>query len=120
MATLQILRQENNGIVYADPAKPDMTVRFRNTVAAKTLNGVSVKNYRTEIIYNDNNVVTVGDDVSALDAVSVRLSVSGALESAARVTEILHALADQIQTWDGQNVFKGFNPSSAPVIPAAS
>lgn len=119
MATLQVLRQENNGVVYADPAKPDMTVRFRNTVAAKTLNGVSVKNYRTEIIYNDNNSVTVGDGVSALDAVSIRLSVSGALESETRVEEILAALAAQINTWAGQNVFKGFNPTSAPVIPAA-
>lgn len=119
MATLQLLRQENNGVVYADPAKPDMTVRFRNTSSNKTLNNVNVKNYLTEIIYNDGNPVTVSG-VAATDAISVRLRVSGTVESATRIAVLLHALADQINTWQGETVFSGFNPTTAPVIPAAS
>lgn len=119
MATLQVLRQENSGVIYADPAKPDLTVRFRNTSSNKTLNNVNVKNYLTEIIVNDGNPVTVSG-VSATDAVSVRLRVSGAVESAARIAVLLHALAEQVDTWQSEAVFSGFNPSTAPVIPAAA
>jgi len=119
MSTLTLLRQEPTGVVYADTAKPDFTVRFRNTQAQKTLNGVNTKNYLTEIIYNDGNAVTIGG-VAATDAISVRLRVSGTVESAARLTVLLHSLADQIQTWDSQKVMQGFPPTSAPVCPAAS
>jgi len=119
MATLQLLRQENNGVVYTDPAKMDLTVRFRNTTSKKTLNSVPVANSLSEIIINDANSVTVGG-VSAVDAVSVRLRVSGANESAARIAVLLHALAEQLDTWITEKVHSGFRPTTAPVIPAAS
>jgi len=119
MATLQVYRQEPTGIIYANPADPDLTVRFRNTSTNKTLNGVSVKNNLTEIIYNDDNLVEVATDVYANDAISVRLRVSGSPLSSSRIAEILLSLAAQIGTWNTQNVFAGFNPTSAPVIPAA-
>jgi len=119
MATLQLLRQEPTGVVYADPAKPDMTVRFRNNTTPKTLNSVGTKNYLTEIIYNDGNNVTIGG-IAAVDAISVRLRVSGTAESAARLAVILHSLAQQIDAWTTQKVFSGFPPTSAPVIPAAA
>lgn len=114
--TLQVIRQEATGVVYADPAKPDTTCRFRNTNAQKTLNGVPVPNYRTEIIYNDNNSIEVATGVNAVDAVSIRLSVSGTLLSATRINNILNSLAAQLSAWETQNVFKGFLPTSAPVI----
>jgi len=118
MATLQLLRQENTGVVYTDPAKMDLTVRFRNTSSKKTLNGVPVQNSMSEIIINDGNAVTVGG-VAAVDAVSVRLRVSGALESSARITTLIIALASQMSTWNAEKCFQGFRPSTAPVIPAA-
>jgi len=120
MATLATLRQENSGVIYADPALPTLTSRFRNTTSNKTLNGVNVVNYLTEIIVNDQNEITVATGVTANDAVSVRLRVSGAAGSAARKAVLLHALADQINTWAGEHVFEGFNPTTAPVIPAAA
>lgn len=116
MANLSLLRQETTGVVYADPAKPDYTVRFRNTNANKTLNGVNTKNYISELIYNDNVTVTVGG-VSAKDAASVRLRVSATAESKARISAILTTLAAQVMTWDGQSVFQGFNPTTAPTVP---
>jgi len=118
MSTLAKLRDENTGVVYADASKPDFTVRFRTTRSKKTLNAVQVDNVQTEIIYNDNNAVTVGSGVNANDAVSVRIRVSGADASASRKGVILAALAAQINTWYSQNVFAGFNPTSAPVVPA--
>lgn len=120
MATLQVLRQENSGVIYSDPAKPELTVRFRNSSVNKSLNGVSVPNYLCEIIYNDQNEITVATGVTAKDAISVRLRVSGAGASSTRLGVILHALAAQIDTWQSQNVYMGFNPTSAPVVPAAS
>jgi len=113
--TLSVKSQDNAGVTYADPAKPDMIVRFRFGNTVKTLNGVSVTNYAAEIIYNDNNAVTVGG-VSAQDALSVRLRVSGALESKTRLSQLLASLAAQLVTWDGQNVMQGFRPSTAPVL----
>jgi len=116
---LSVKKTDPNGVTYADPAKPDFTVRFRNTQSKKTLNGVSVDNYLSEIIYNDNNSIEVATGVDAVDAISVRLRVSGALASSTRITEIITALALQVGTWNTQHVFQGFNPTTAPAVPAA-
>jgi len=105
-----------DGVLYADPGDPGFTVRFRNSSAKKTLNGVSVNNYVGEIIYNDDVAVTVGG-VAATDAVSVRIRVSGTNEASTRKSAILTTLAAQLMTWDGQSAFKGFNPTTAPTIP---
>lgn len=113
--TLSVKSQDNSGVTYADPAKPDTTVRFRFSSAVKQLNGVSVPNYATEIIMNDNNAVTVGS-VSAQDAISVRVRVSGSLESKARLSQFIATLCAQLDIWDSENVMQGFRPSTAPVI----
>lgn len=119
MATLQLIRQDSTGVTYANPAKPDQTVRFQNTTSQKTLNGVSVPNYRTELIYNEQNSIEVATDVYAADAISVRLSVSGASMSATQLGVLILSLAAQLSAWNTQHVFAGFPPTSAPVIPAA-
>jgi len=120
MATLSKLREDSTGVIYANPAKPDQIVRFRNTTSQKTLSGVPVTNYLTEIIYNEDNEITVATGVTAKDAISLRIRVSGAALSMTQLSVLIHSMADQIQTWAGQNVFTGFAPSTAPVIPAAS
>lgn len=114
--TLQVIRQENNGVVYADPAKPDTTCRFRSTTAQKTLNGVQVQNIREEIIYNDSNPINPASGVNANDAISVRLSISGTVQSKARITNILNSMVAQLPTWVAENVIQGFRPSTAPAI----
>lgn len=113
--TLSVKSQENAGVTYADPAKPDCTVRFRFATATKQLNGVSVVNYSTEIIVNDNNSITVGA-VSAQDALSVRVRVSGTLLSKARLRDLLTSVAAQCATWETENVMQGFRPTTAPAI----
>lgn len=118
MTTLKVLRHDATGVIYSDPSDPNLTVRFRSTSTTKNLNGIPVGNYATEIIYNDDNPITVAA-VAAQDAVSVRLRVSATKESAARVKEILLSMAAQVGTWADQGVLIGFEPTSAPVIPAA-
>lgn len=113
--TLSVKSQDNSGITYADPAKPDTTVRFRFTNTVKQLNGVSVPNYATEIIANDNNSITVGG-VSAQDALSVRVRVSGTLLSKARLRDILTSVAASMAQWETENVMQGFRPATAPAI----
>jgi len=117
MATLKVLRQENTGVVYADPADLGLSVRFRHSSAQKSLNGVPTTNHVTEIIANDDHAVVIGG-VNAKDALSVRIRTSGASESKARLRELLLALAAQVDDWDDESVFQGFNPTTAPVIPA--
>jgi len=113
--TLQVLRQLNDGIVYASPTKPDLTCRFKFTNSIKTLNGVSVSNNLREIIYNDNNPVVIGD-VSANEAISVRIRVSGSVHSSARVRQLLLSFAAQTAAWEGQHVFAGFQPTTLPIL----
>lgn len=113
--TLSVRSQDSNGVTYADPAKPDMTIRFRFSTTSKVLNGVATPNYATEIIANDNNAVEVGG-VSAIDALSIRIRVSGSLSSKARLRLILTSLAAQLGQWDTENVNQGFRPATAPVI----
>lgn len=113
--TLSVKSQENAGVTYADPAKPDCQVRFRFTSVNKSLSGVQVPNYATEIIVNDNNAVTVGG-VAALDPLSVRVRVSGTLESKARLRDLLTSIAAQMSTWETENVMQGFRPATAPSI----
>lgn len=116
MSTLKVLRNEPTGVLFADPAKPDFTVRFKTTEAKKGLNGISVANYVEEIIVNDNNAISIGG-VSASDAISVRIRTSATANSSVRVEEILLALAAQLPTWIEQGVLTGFRPETAPIIP---
>jgi len=118
MSTLVLKKTDQFGVYYSDPAVPGLSVRFRNTTAKKTLNGVNVDNYSMEIIYNDWNAVTIGG-TPAVDAVSVRLRTSGCAESMTRIGVLLTALAAQLTTWNSQHVPQGFNPTTAPVVPAA-
>jgi len=113
--TLSVKSQDSTGITYADPAKPDCTIRFRSTSAQKTLGGQNVANYATEIIVNDNNSITVGAE-SVVDALSIRMRVSGSLASKTRIRNLLVSLAAQLGTWETENVMQGFRPSTAPVV----
>lgn len=113
--TLSVKSQDSSGVTYADPAKPDCTVRFRFSTVNKSLNGVQVPNYAAEIIANDNNSITVGG-VSALDALSIRLRVSGSLQSKARLRDILTSIAAKLPTWETENVMQGFRPVTAPDV----
>lgn len=115
--TYQIQKIDTNGVTYASPTNAT-TVRFRNTSSPKILNGASSKNQLTEVIYNDENPVKIGD-INGIDAVSIRLRVSASPASQARVKQILLAMADQLDNWADEYVFLGFNPVTVPVIPDA-
>lgn len=117
MATLKLLSQDGTGVTYADPTDRNCTVRFKSNTSSKSLNGVTVDNHTTEIIYNDGVDVVVSG-VNASDALSVRLRTSGAAASAARLIEILDSMKAQITVWNNEGVFAGFPPTTAPVIPA--
>lgn len=114
--TLQVLKQEPTGVIYADPAQPDTTCRFRTTTSPKTLNGVNVTNYRFELIYNDSVTVEVASGVFAKEPVSVRISTSGSPLVSTRINEFLESFKAQVSTWVTQNCHKGFVPSTAPII----
>lgn len=117
MSQTQILTRDAFGVTYANPTDPDFRVRFKTTSSQKSLNGVSVMNFVTEIIVNDNVPVTLGN-TSANDPVAVRIRVSGSLASAARRDAILKSIAAQLGTWTNENVFAGFEPATAPNVVA--
>lgn len=114
--TLKIQKIEPTGVVYSDPADPGLTFRFKSSTQNKSLNGVAVANYTTEIIVNDDSDITI-NDVNAVDALSIRLRVSGTNQSMARVKVLLASLAGGISDWADEDVFIGFNPVTAPQVP---
>jgi hypothetical protein len=111
--TFKVQKTENTGVVYAEPTDPDNTVRLKHSAQVKTLNNVQVTNQVTEIIVNDNFGITIGD-TTAVDAVSLRLRVSGSLQATARKKALLTALLATLDAWADEDVFSGFNPISVP------
>lgn len=114
VTTLQLYSQQPNGVTYCDPSYPDMTVRFKTTSSQKVLDGKKVINYITEIAANDNAVIEVGG-VQVVDANSVRIRTSGALQSAPRLKQMLLDLASKVDAWGDESVFLGFKPTTPPV-----
>nr|APG76994.1 hypothetical protein [Beihai levi-like virus 20] len=109
--SLALQRSDATGETYALSSNPDYSVRFKRSDAPKSLDGNIVKNHATEIIVNDLNMVTIGDD-SVPEALSVRLRVSGSKYSAVRLRELLVALSADLATWSDDGVFVGFRPST--------
>lgn len=116
MSITQLLSHDATGVTFADPIEPDFTVRFKTTRNTKSLNGVSVDNYLHEIIVNDTNPVTIGN-TSANDALSVRVRISGSVNSQARLKEIVKSLAGQLPSWADENAMVGFEPVTLPINP---
>lgn len=114
VSTLQLYSQQTNGVTYCDPNDPDMTVRFKTTSSQKVLDGKKVINYITEIAANDNVAIDVGG-AQVIDANSVRIRTSGALQSAPRLQQMLLDLAAKVEAWGTEKVFLGFKPSTLPV-----
>jgi hypothetical protein len=116
--TFVLQSTQTNGVTYADPTDPDLTVRFKFTNSPKTLSGVSTTNYVTEIIINDSNGVTIGSE-TVNDAISVRLKISGAYESISRTKQLINSLVSSLQGWVvDEHVLVGFAPQTVPATPA--
>ena len=113
---LQVLKTEPTGVVYADPTETDLNVRFKHTSRAKSLSGEHTTNHVTEIIVNDDNTVTIGGS-DVVDALSVRVRVSGCPESVTRLADLLGLVAAGLVQWNTKHVFVGFPPTTAPAIP---
>lgn len=116
MSNMQLLQHLNDGSIWADPLKPTASCRFKTTPSAKTIDGIRAQNVVTEIIFNDTNPVTAGAK-TANDPLSVRIRVSGAVESHSRLKAILNSLASQVDEWGTENVLMGFEPKTAPINP---
>ncbi|UUW20981.1 MAG: hypothetical protein [Sanya duin-like virus 1] len=113
---LKIQKIDQTGVIYADPSDPGLTVRFKQGSQGKSLNGVSVANHVTEVIYTDDVPVTISG-VSAVDAVSIRLRVSGTAQAKARIKSLLVAMAADVDNWSDEDVFGGFRPVTTPTQP---
>lgn len=112
--TLKLYSQQNNGSTYADPLDPNMTVRFKTTSTSKNLDGQKTTNYLTEIISNDIFNITIGTkDVQ--DTLSVRIRVSGSVQSQARLGQMLSDLVAKIPSWIQEDVLVGFQPITPPI-----
>lgn len=115
---MKILTREANGVTFADPAERDLTVRVKNNASKKSLNGVSLDNFLTEIIVNDANQITVGS-TTAIDQLSLRFRLSGSIESQDRIRALVkETVVPAVLAWCDEDVFVGFDPLTVPVRPA--
>jgi len=115
--TFKFQKNESTGVVYAEPSDPDNTVRVKHSAQTKSLNGLNVTNQVTEVIVNDNHTITVGD-ATAVDALSLRVRISGTLQANARKKALLTALLTTLDNWADEDVLSGFNPTTVPVSAA--
>lgn len=109
--TMKVITMDQYGVTYADSSDPDFQVRFKTTNGRKSIDGVSVQNFVTEVIVTDNN--KVGDMNEAL---SVRLRTSGSVENKARLYALIDVLADNLAALKSDDVFFGFRPTAAPTV----
>lgn len=114
MSNTQILRREPTGVLYADPASPAFSVRFKSLSTAKSLGNLKTDNVATEIIINDKNTITK-DAATADDPISIRIRISGSKLSHARMKALLSGVAAQLPAWANENVILGFEPTTVPV-----
>lgn len=113
----KVFSRDSAGVTYSDPLSvTGFSVRFKTASARKTIDGLLLQNSATEIIIQDTNPVTVGDK-TVNDPLSIRIRVSGAINSATRVKAILLAAAGQLPTWATEDVFLGYEPTTVPVNP---
>lgn len=119
MSLTQALTRDANGVTFADPTDPDFTVRFKTKRSNKGLSGINVENYLTEIIINDDHDLVVGT-ASAVEALSVRIRVSGSAKSQPRLLAMLASICGQVPVWGAENVFLGFEPTTVPINPPAA
>lgn len=110
---LQVKTTDAYGVTYADPSNPDFTVRFKTTSSTKTIQGISVENFVTEIIVNDDLTVTRGS-ASVTETASVRLRVSGSADASARLKQLVGVITTGSLAWADEHVFTGFRPTTVP------
>lgn len=111
---IKVQKTENTGVVYSDPADPGLSIRFKQVEQQKSLNGMPAVNHVTEIIINDDNDVTIGGN-TVVDAVSIRVRVSGTALSKVRIKALLGIL-DGLDAWSDEDVFAGFRPTTTPAL----
>jgi hypothetical protein len=114
----QVQKTDGNSTVWADPATPSTTVRCKQTAGRKGLGGNVVDNHITEIIINDLNDVTIGDD-TVPDTLSIRVRISGSVHSHTRARALVGLLTNTLNSWDDENYVIGFTPSTVPAFPVS-
>lgn len=113
---LKKLRADANSVTFADPLDPAFTIRFKTAQASKTIDGLRLSNFVTEIIANDSKPVTVGSK-TVNEPVSVRVKSSSSPESMTRTAAILKQIASQIDQWVLENYLTGFEVVTLPQNP---
>lgn len=112
----QIFSRNANSVTYALPSNPNQTVRFKNAQSNKVIKGISLTNYKSEIIVHAPHTVVIGD-TAITDLLSVRISTSGAHQSDAAKKSLLKTIATQLSAWADEEVLCGFEPTTIPELP---
>lgn len=106
--------QDQNGVTFAKLNDVNASIRVKQTSAPKTLNGVRVSNFVTEIIAVDEVEVHPTSTVTATDLESLRIRFSSTAEGVDRLIAKLEGLTALAKVWKSEGVMIGFQPKTAP------
>lgn len=95
-----------NSADYKD-RNSEASIRLKTNQARKSVDGISCNNIRTEIIYNEDSLITSGDRTGT-DKLSIRLVTSGSNLSHAAMARALADMAVRINALVAVDVHKGF------------
>lgn len=113
----QLQKSDPTSSTWADPAEPTYTVRLKQVSAPKQLAGEATVNHATEIIISRLVDVTIGGE-TVRDTLSVRMRVSGAVESKTSLDAMADLLCNTLTTaWTDASHWIGFTPTAVPVVP---
>lgn len=114
--TLKVQTRDQNSVTYGSLNDPSFSLRVKNVVADKNIQGITVSNSATDIIVGFDNIITVAGQ-KLVDKVAIRVRVSssvGSLEAAlAAFKQILST--GQIDAMKIDGTFAGFEPE-APLL----
>lgn len=116
MSNTKVLRREPNSVTFSDPLDPNFTVRFKTTTSPKSVDGLRLQNYVTEIIINDS-VAIIDGTKTVRDPISARIKCSGSPEGHQRLKAILLSAASQLDEWIDEDVLLGYEVVTAPINP---
>lgn len=111
--TLKVQTRDQNSVTYGSLNDSSFSLRVKNVVVDKNIQGITVSNSATDIIIGFDNIVTVAGQ-KLVDKVAIRVRVSssmGSLEAAlAAFKQILSPKQVDAMLTDG--TFAGFEPEA--------
>ena len=113
--TLKVQTRDQNSVTYGSLNDPSFSLRVKNVVLDKNIQGVTISNSATDIIVGFDNIITVAGQ-KLVDKVAIRVRVSSSVSSLESALAVFKQILspEQLDAMLADGTFAGFEPE-APV-----